>query len=899
VTGNIAGRVVGRADLLRLLHLGIDRETAAALTGFLPSGVPFADSMPLGAGYSFAPAGATELDVPEVDSDDVQFAPPLWRAVGPVVRDIEPVVSQAPDWLRHTSPLEDFEFHGSGSCPSRPRPLVTRARLGQALRSLVSEPRESGHVDEPRLVRQIARCSPPRRVARLKRLAFTRRLQIYWDQSTVMQPCWFDQHDVVDWLRRWRGIAGLEELVVGAGLRPVWRRRVGIRFESTAPRRPDPHTTVLALGDLGSLDGDVERVSFWERVRRTAERARAKRCALVLCPADRWPADLQRRWHVVEWERAGPSAGHGRAAARSSVAYRQSALEGLLVRLAPAIRIEPALLRDMRLAMPRSQANLGTELDAWIDRRTRGRSPCGVTLDYEAAKVLREDFALLADTTKRSIETLLRRHHSGLSSMILAEELLACGTLDGQIDADRIISSYARRLRDNAGPSSVTESAYVDRMTSRQSTAAWRSDRLAAVWALANRNSDGTAFGKPAPDGLDIQRVLWVLEHLPALGWCRLWQRGKSLLAFPISRESAPLSQHPGSLLADIPFRIRHVDVTEYRTNKQTEVRRLAIGEALELSTQMDGAESPIAQVSSDLAQLQIWLQERPVWADSLARDTYGLQLGIGREPESVTMTWPTWSYRIDHDASGLVAELPLAQGVNMRMRWVPPGSFLMGSLDSETGRKSEEGPRHSVVLSGFWLGETLCTQAEWYAVMANDPSRFKGERRPVDHVSWEDCREFCRRLSKTYPTLLARLPTEAEWEYACRAGSSSAYNDGSPCTEAEGCDPALAKLAWFLESSDGKTHAVGALRPNAWGLRDMHGNLLEWCTDWFGNYGAKPVTDPHGPRDGTERVMRGGCWGSHASACRSAYRYRANPSIRTRNFGFRLAADGVEAEGR
>jgi formylglycine-generating enzyme required for sulfatase activity len=244
--------------------------------------------------------------------------------------------------------------------------------------------------------------------------------------------------------------------------------------------------------------------------------------------------------------------------------------------------------------------------------------------------------------------------------------------------------------------------------------------------------------------------------------------------------------------------------------------------------------------------------------------------------------------------------ELELAPGVVTRLRWIPPGRFLMGSPEDEAGRLEDEGPQHWVTLTeGYWLADAPCTQAEWQAVMGTAPSNPKWLDLPVEQVSWNECQSFCERMRERFSGLQARLPSEAEWEYACRATTTSAFNDGSPCTQPKGKDPALLKLGWFSENSKGKTHDVRGFAPNQWGLYDIHGNVWEWCADWSGNYtaadrvdptGADRV-DPTGADSGQGRVSRGGSWFSPAWYCRSAFRCGWRPGDRNDHLGFRLAS--------
>ena len=219
-----------------------------------------------------------------------------------------------------------------------------------------------------------------------------------------------------------------------------------------------------------------------------------------------------------------------------------------------------------------------------------------------------------------------------------------------------------------------------------------------------------------------------------------------------------------------------------------------------------------------------------------------------------------------------------------MEMIWCEPGSFDMGSPLSEKGRFSDE-PRHKVTISkGFWLGKYEVTQRQWESVMRNNHSRFKGADNPVENVSWFDCEMFIRRVNAAFGGS-ARFPTEAEWEYACRAGA----------TEPVSGTGHLPDMAWYDGNSESQTHAVGLNKPNAWGFYDMHGNVLEWCADWY-SVPDKSAVDPIGPPSGSFKVLRGGCWFFVDRDCRSAYRLKREPSIRNCILGFRLACSDSDA---
>ena len=275
----------------------------------------------------------------------------------------------------------------------------------------------------------------------------------------------------------------------------------------------------------------------------------------------------------------------------------------------------------------------------------------------------------------------------------------------------------------------------------------------------------------------------------------------------------------------------------------------------------------------------------------------------------------PPWAESWGEDRYGVFAAFRVGNVVH-RCRWIPPGRFLMGSPPDEDGRFDREGPQHEVTISrGFWLGEFPCTQDLWQEVTGQNPSEYPSPRRPVEQVSWEDCKIFLERLRERLPELDPRLPTEAEWEYACRAETKTSTYAGDLKVLGDNNGPVLDEIAWYGGNSgvdfdlvDGYDsswwpekqydHAkagsrlVGLKRPNAWGLYDVLGNVWEWCEDaWDGEtgYAPEPRMDPC-VREGAHRVIRGGSWSSFARLVRAAYRDGYEPGLRYVNLGFRLA---------
>ncbi|MBF0141493.1 MAG: formylglycine-generating enzyme family protein [Magnetococcales bacterium] len=234
----------------------------------------------------------------------------------------------------------------------------------------------------------------------------------------------------------------------------------------------------------------------------------------------------------------------------------------------------------------------------------------------------------------------------------------------------------------------------------------------------------------------------------------------------------------------------------------------------------------------------------------------------------------------------------PGSQPITQRLRWIPPGRFLMGSPENEHDRLDREGPQHEVTFKqGFWLFDTACTQALWQAVMGDNPSRFQFPDRPVENVDFKAVQEFTEKINKEHPGLALTLPSEAQWEYACRAGTTAPFSFGEDITQEQvnydGNFP-------YRDGPKGEyrkqTVPVASLPPNPWGLYEMHGNVWEWCADaWHESYAEAPADgSARGDRPMAVRMMRGGSWRDRAHSVRAACRDRDGPVYRFGGLGFR-----------
>ncbi len=267
---------------------------------------------------------------------------------------------------------------------------------------------------------------------------------------------------------------------------------------------------------------------------------------------------------------------------------------------------------------------------------------------------------------------------------------------------------------------------------------------------------------------------------------------------------------------------------------------------------------------------------------------------------------------------------LKLADDVKLELIWIPAGTFMMGSPMDELGRSKDEMQHQVTLTKGFWIGKYPMTQAQYKAVVGTNPSYFKEKKLitvkgnfwdrllgretkqvsqevetslvlPVEQVSWDEAVRCCYLLNETHASEIPSgyqfsLPTEAQWEYACRAGTRKALNSDLNLLNPMGEDSRVNELGWYNDNSGSKTHPIGQKKPNAWGLYDMHGNVWEWCRDWYGKYPTGAVVDPTGPSSGSGRVDRGGSWCSCAAYCRSSDRRSNEPTLRDNNLGFRVA---------
>ena len=262
----------------------------------------------------------------------------------------------------------------------------------------------------------------------------------------------------------------------------------------------------------------------------------------------------------------------------------------------------------------------------------------------------------------------------------------------------------------------------------------------------------------------------------------------------------------------------------------------------------------------------------------------------------------PTWASGYGQDRYGYFAEFSIATGphywqfISQRMRWIPAGTFLMGSPIDETERREDEIQHEVSLTQGFWLADTCCSQSLWQVITGTNPSNFQDDENlnrelPVESVSFEDVQDFITKLNARLDNISTfSLPSEAQWEYACRAGTSTPFSFGDTIsTEQANFNGNYPYAQAPKGECRSKTVPVKSFLRNPWGLYQMHGNVWEWCSDRYAQYSLVDVTDPTGPESGSDRVVRGGSWFDDARNARSACRVGDDPGVRNNYLGFRL----------
>ena len=829
-------------------------------------------------------------------------------------------------------PPTDFGPSAKGPVPFVP--LIRRSRLWPALRRSLATP-ALGALDVPVLVANIAQGRVLRRLPRRTQLVPAAEVFVVMDAADRLFPYDRDYRQLLQELRRVHGCAAITlwrvSEVPEAALSVSSRGRAHRAADGPVPL-PPPGAAVLILGDLGCLSADAEAADAWVEYCRQVCAAGGLPVAWVPMSGRMLPRQLLRLATVyslatrdrLQALRGGPvSVGPEVAALR----------DRLVTRMACCVRVEPALLRSLRQITPDTAAEPGLEALVWSYAPVveAGYRVCELGPLRQA--FFRAAFAALAGTDAgraEQVEVLRRmlalhaysgRSTSSVEASIWAAHAKSDGlpkdlsnALQGAIDWLKQLGASAERVDgDLHGYACELFARHgADRDWMRDTSAA-----LAPLWVLSGEER--------IPEGLDPRHITAAHRRMQPAAETRrfaLVQRGERLFlerGGRVAWQDSPLS-------ASSPWpEISIADGFEWsRSDGALRWLRTPSGDTLELPL----GDAPGAywfHLVSGRRHYKLGLLSRPSWAREWGFDAEGLYAQapspLGGEvrlhatpwaPEGWQGSWPPGPRAFQ------ASPVPLGQGIQLgadmefglyldvpfghatqRFRWIEPGEFVMGSPESEEGRDKDERPQHLVRLTeGYWLAETACPQAVWEAVMGDNPSHFKGDpQNPVESVTWDDVAGkdgFLSQLEKLLPGLEASLPTEAEWEYACRAGSQAAFSWGSNTIRPEqvNYDATFSYAGGPTGEYREKTVPVKSFAPNAWGLYQMHGNVLEWCADGPRAYDGSPQLNPRGKTGDAadaSRVVRGGSWISDPRWLRAACRWRRRRDWRIDDLGFRF----------
>lgn len=770
-------------------------------------------------------------------------------------------------------------------------PLVRRTRLWPALKRSLLEVHQRG-VDLGRLLRELARARAVRRLPARRQANWGGELVVVWDRARHLQPYQSDFAAIFAELRQQRGDAGCTLWLVDGSpqqIRQRWPAQPSVHRRSVAKHAaaiplPAPGSRVLILSDAGALAGWSPATRVWNDFARQLVAGGAQPVFWAPLAPAQIEVELARRARVFCLQPRGDlRRQRGRLAddeQRQAEAARLAVLrERLLARMAFCIRVEPALLRALRGVTPATASEPALEALVWNHQPVVYDSLVSRAVAAAHVARYRQDFAELAAAEQLAALEQTLHIHGWRGRATETSELLvwqAHARDEAKADAAALVAEAERwfaalgATASQAGRVDPQLREYARDLLARNAAdLAWMSANsraLSPVWVASGE--------KTAPAGLQPEHLLQAISdrgELPLLA-CEFGVQPQGLMLYCGEHPAGPAHSRLGS-----PLQARRLLVSEGGPTRVLDPDPSGLPQLVAPLASIAEPARPLTVTAGQHSYL-IRRVERPAWAQEIGRDAYGLYAIV--------------EIRGQKASAG-------AKVVVQRLRYIEAGHFRMGSPASEPERPQNEGPQHPVTLSaGFWLADSACTQALWEAVMGRNPSHFHaknggGPQHPVEQVSWNDVQGFLRALEKRLPGVIAGLPSEAEWEYACRAGTSTAFSFGDQITAEQvnyaGNRPYAGGSQGLYRES---TVPVRSLPANAWGLYEMHGNVWEWCADGQREYGERDEIDPRGPEGEAvaARVLRGGSWINGAWRARSAGRLVVAPVRVVRSDGFRFS---------
>jgi formylglycine-generating enzyme required for sulfatase activity len=852
----------------------------------------------------------------------------FWRVTRHEIKKKDEVEMDIPYWAEGDDFFDEQDIKANTALsPPMARPLLARSRVWPFLKQSLSLSRNKGIMDIEEAVRLISQLKPIRKFPEKRILSWAPNGVILIDYAERLTPFWQDANILKQWIKGMRGTAGLDVFMLEHGPLGEYRQQNDRAAALKNFKLPPPDTPILIISDLGAFDSSKETETAWLRFGRMIKMAGL--CPVVITPAPQryWQKELTRYFQLFPWE-----SGKTRNSFSNEPSGRESFQEPsrLLALLSPSIRVEPGLLRAIRLLLPRYEADSATEALAWNSKEV---SSCSLAFTFKPELITEYRNAFLKEPKelRKKVLECIALHHRHLGKAVIHEENLIASALEGDtaIESEEFIEKFYRTMA--AARTGAGEKAWVNRVSKRQHPEVWgKYPALTAVWA--KNNLEELKKGKISlPQGAKADDIAWMFSGKENVQEFILEQAGDKFILETLEqsreREEREVfmtgSRLAGFISTDSCLEViffngkgEQRDSIMYDFN-QSLLSKSFSGKSIHLKSKKISLDKA---GSLELGNFHEKITLQPLgmesWAKGMGCDKNGLFAIPAKKEAGARLRWFNpgvhlfqgrgdeenkqkrihkeqgfWGDSSGVDRYGLYVDYRI-KGILLRMRWIEPGRFMMGSPEDEKERDSDEKLHEVILTKGFWLAETQCTQELWEAIMGigKNPSSFKGKKRPVEKVSWDDCQRFISKFNSIMDFGF-RLPTEAEWEYSCRAGTRTPFSFGENITPEQvnynGDFP-------YANGRKGKyrkeTVEVASLPCNDWGLYEMHGNVWEWCSGWYGEYQDEPVINPQGLQDGKFRVLRGGGWIHYGRRARCAVRLRYDPGIRYDDIGFRLA---------
>ena len=799
------------------------------------------------------------------------------------------------DYLNDPQKVLDLSKAQSGTYVfDSPEPMITSANLFPLILNALGYYKAGKHIDQNKLVKKLTQAKAIRRLPKQQVKHWPQQLTIIIDKHPALFPYWNDFDVIAKQLEILLGKNCVETMpFVQSGTQQA------CHIERLERHRRINGASVLLLTDLNEHNSN-KRYWDWQELLQTLKN---KGCQILsLSPAQSAPQE--KHWLRLAKPQS-LAAGLSRQVKQQgfTLPIDATAIETALTYLSPLVLVDAGLLRKLRLAFQWGNAALDGII--WNDHRIQ-QSYLGIRLLAEYREDYQQEFADLPVEEQKQFWKIVKHHHKHAYTGLKQLEAINQATLSGS-QASEVIDYYQSIMASYQQSSNPEQQAALKQqlrtLIAMTATTAWQGDSatrdlLHDAYSIAYEDEiQAGIWSANLPNGLDVRK----LNNNKT--------KAEAQVPYYLSQTTHTgkinISSRPPEIGQLLPFSSTATQPATLQTQAEAKPQPITKDRQLALP------QSQQYLLTAENTQWQLKAIQRPSFAENIGQNQHGLFIETRLGDRSSRYYWHPeninsqgqkqrgfWfpdavlAKNIKRDKYGAYQDIDI-KGIIQRFRWIEAGQFIMGSPENEAGRYYDEDLHPVTLTQGFWLADTAVSQALWKAVTGKNPASFKGEgdNRPVENVSWEDATAFIKQLQKEPSLALLRLPYEAEWEYACRAGTQTPFSFGENIT------PKQVNYNGSYPYADGekglyrrKTVELKSLPPNSWGLYEMHGNVWEWCQDfWQEHLGKQAATNPKGVKTGSYRVLRGGSWFDGGRNVRSAYRIPDSPDNRYDNLGFRL----------